>query len=165
MWERNHFKAMSGAFDPEFSTDYFFQPVWEPDSFLYKPFAIDKLCYRQSADRNYELGLKNLDFIIHPRRAVTNLVWCGNTIAAARSFSGKTPADRREINLRANDRFIHAARFFEPTEKRFAGRMRKRPLQNGFPWTRRLSDDDDVANDCATGNGRRLHARATPAAK
>jgi hypothetical protein len=73
-----------------------------------------------------------LDFIIHPGRAIANLIRRRNTIAAARVFSGKTSADRREINLRANGSFIHSARFFEPAEKRFASSVRKRPLQNGF---------------------------------
>ncbi len=78
-------------------------------------------------------GCKNLNLIVHPRRAVANLVRRRNPISAAGIFSGKTPADRREINFRSNGGLVHSAEFFEPPKKRFASGVCKRSLQSRFP--------------------------------
>src|SRR6266542_401808 len=61
--------------------------------------AVDELDDSQSANGNNEAWSQDFDFIIHPRRAVANLVRSGDAICAARIFSGKTAADCCEINF------------------------------------------------------------------
>lgn len=152
MRQRNYVKVMSGARDPEFSGNYFRQS-----------FAVDKLHDSQPPHGNDETRLQDLNLIVHPRRAVANLVRGRHAIRAAGIFSGKTPADCREINLRADGSLVHRAEFFEPPKKRFASSMCKRSLQNRFPRAGRLTNDHDVAHDSAAGDRRRFHAWAAPA--
>jgi hypothetical protein len=152
MRQRNYVKAMPGAYDPEFSANYFRQS-----------FAVDELRYSQASEGNDETRLEDLNLIVHPRRAVANLVRGRNAIRAAGILSGKTSADCREINLRADGGLAHRAEFFEPPKKRFASSVRERSLQNRFPRTGRLTNDHDVAHDWAARDRRRFHAWAATA--
>ena len=152
MRQRNDVKAMPSACDPQFSANYFRQS-----------FAVDELRYSQASHGNDETWLEDLNLIVHPRRAVANLVRRRNAIRAAGIFSGKTPADCREINLRADGGLVHPAEFFKPPKKRSASSMREWSLQNRFPSAGRLTNDHDVAHDCAAGDRRRFHAWAAPA--
>ncbi len=154
MRQGNYLKAVPGACDPEFSANHFLQF-----------FAVDELHDSQPADGNDETWLQDLNLITHPRRTVANLIRCRHAISAAGIFSGKTPADCREINLRSNGRLIHPAKFFEPAEERFASSMCKRSLQNRLPRAGRLTNDHYVAHDCAPGYRRRFHAWAATAEK
>lgn len=154
MRQRNYVKAMPGPCDPEFSTNY-----------LLQFFAVDELHDSQPAHRDDETWLQDLNLIVHPRRAVANLVRRRNPISAAGIFSGKTPADRREINFGSNGGLVHSAKFFEPAEKRLARGICKRSLQSWLSGTGRLANDHDIAHDCAARDGRRFHARAAPAKK
>ncbi len=154
MWKRNHVEAVPCPLNAKPATDYFLQLR-----------ALDELRDSQSTDWNNEARPQNFDFIIHPRRAVANLVRSWNTICAARILSGKTPADCREINFRSNSGFIHPAEFLEPVEKRLAGGMRERSLQDRFPRPGRLTNDHYIAQNCAAGDRRRFHARAATALK
>ncbi len=86
-----------------------------------------------------------------------------DAVGPAGVFPGKTSADRREINSRSNGGFIHSAKFFEPAEKRFPSRVRKRPFQHRLPRTGRLSNNHYVTHYRAARNRRRLHTRASPA--
>ena len=117
MRQGNYLKAMPGACDPEFSANHFLQF-----------FAVDELLNRQPADGNDETWLQDLNLITHPRRTVANLIRDRNAIRAGGIFSGKTPTDRCEINLRSNCGLIHPAEFFEPPEKSFTCGMRELPL-------------------------------------
>jgi hypothetical protein len=101
--------------------------------------------------------------MIHPRRAVANLVRSRDTICAARIFSGKTATHRRKINFRPNSRFIHSTEFFEPAKKRLAGGVRKWSLQNRLARSGRLTNDHYVTHDCASRDWRGFHARAATA--
>ena len=138
MRQRNYVKVMSGARNLEFSANYFLQFR-----------AVDKLHDSQPPHGNDETRSQNLNLIVHPRRAVANLIRSRNAISAAGIFPGKAAADRCEINFRSNSGFIHRAEFFEPPKKRFASSVRKRPLQDGFARTGRLTNDHDVADDRA----------------
>jgi len=111
--------------------------------------AVDELHDRQSAHRNNETWLQNPNLVIHPQRTVANLIWCWNAVGAAGIFARETAADGGEIDLRSNGGFIHSAKLFEPTEERFAGRVRKRPFQRRFPRTGRLTNDHHIAHDRA----------------
>jgi hypothetical protein len=126
-------------------------------------FERNELRDREAADRNQETRLQDFHFVIHPRRAVANLIRRGHAIATARSFPGKASTNGREIYCRSNHRFIHSAEFFEPAEKSFTGSMSEWSFQNRLADTGRLSDENDVANGGAARNRRRQHARATPA--
>src|SRR5882724_7604172 len=125
--------------------------------------TVDELHNGQSTDWNDETRPQDSDLIVHPARAVVNLVRRRNAIGAARILSGKTAADCCEINLRSKSSLIHPAELFEPTEKRFAGGMREWSLQNRLSRSGCLSDNHDVAHDRAARNRRRLHPRAAPA--
>jgi hypothetical protein len=152
MRQRNYVKVMSGARNLEFSANY-----------VRQSFAVDELRDSQPPHGNDETRLQDLNLIVHPRRAVANLARRRNAIRAAGIFSGKTPADCREINLRADGGLVHRAEFFEPTKKRFTSSVRERSLQNRFPRAGRLTNDHDVADDCAARDWRRFHTRAAPA--
>jgi hypothetical protein len=81
------------------------------------------------------------------------------------NFFRENSGSRREINLRANGRFIHPTEFLKPTEKSFAGSMRKRTLRNRFPWAGRLSNEHYLAHNRSPRDRRRLHTRTTTAAQ
>src|SRR4029453_11361189 len=117
MRKRNAVEAMPGTLNAKFATDHFFQLR-----------AIDELRNSQPTDGNDKAWPQNFDFIIHPGRAVVNFVRSRNAICAARIFSGKTAADRCEINFRTDCSFVHPAEFFEPPKKRLASGMRTRSL-------------------------------------
>jgi hypothetical protein len=108
----------------------------------------------QPAYRNNKARPQNFDFTIHPGRAVANLTRSWNAICAARILSGETATDGCEINFRSNCRFVHPTEFFEPAEKCLASGMRKRSLQNRFPRAGRLTNDHDIAQDCAARDWR-----------
>jgi hypothetical protein len=152
MRQRDQIKSTLGAPYSKPATDHAFQL-----------FAVNELRDGQTAHRNYETRFQNLDLVIHPGRAIANFIRRRNTIATGWSFAGETSTDRCEINFRSNNRFIHSAKGFEPLKKRFARGVRKRSLQDRFPWARRLTDQHYVTHHCAARHGRRLHARATPA--
>ena len=63
MGQRNEVKPAVLAFDAEHFANH-----------LCEFRTIDKLGDGQSAGRNDETGLQNLNFVIHPRRAVSNFV-------------------------------------------------------------------------------------------
>jgi hypothetical protein len=154
MRERNHIEGVSCSPDTKSAADHFFQLR-----------AVKELHDGQSAHRNDEARLQNFDFIIHPRRAVADFIRSWNAVCAARISSGKTPANRCEINFRSNRSFVHPAEFFEPTEERLASSVRKGPLQNRFPRPGRLTNNHYIAYDCAAGDWRGLHSRAATAAQ
>ncbi len=138
MRQRNYVKAMACACNTEFSANYFLQF-----------FTVDELLDSQPSHGNDETRLQNPNLIVHPRRAVADLVRRRHAISAAGIFSRKTPTNGREINSRPNGSFIHSAKLFEPSKKRFASGMREGSLQNRLPRAGRLANDHDVAHDCA----------------
>ena len=152
MRQRNYVEMMPRTFYLKFAADY-----------LLQFFAVDELHDSQPSYGNDETGPQNLNFVVHPRRAIANLIWHWNAIRAAGIFPRKTPADCREINFRSNCGLVHTAKLFEPSKKSFTSGMCKRPLQDRFARTGRLPDDHDVADDCAARDRRRFHARAAPA--
>jgi len=152
MRQWNHVEMMPRTFYLKFAADY-----------LLQFFAVDELRDSQPSHGNDETRPQNLSLLMHPRRAIANLVRGWNAIGAAGIFSGKTPADRGEINLRSNCGLVHPAEFLEPSKKCFACGMCKRSLQHWFPRTGRLTDDHYVADDCAAGDRRRFHARTASA--
>src|SRR6476660_2895248 len=138
MRQGNQVEAVASVRDAKFAANYVLQSS-----------AVDELHDRQSADGNNETWLQDSNLIIHPQRTVANLIWCWNAVGAAGIFARETAADGGEIDLRSNGGFIHSAKLFEPTEERFAGRVRKRPFQRRFPRTGRLTNDHHIAHDRA----------------
>src|ERR1041385_3212143 len=126
-------------------------------------FALDKLRDSQSPHGNDETRPQDSNLIIHPRRAIANLVWFRNPISSAGTFSRKTAADCREINLRSNCDLVHLAELFEPSKKCLAGSVCKRSLKNRLSRTGRLTNDNDIADNCTAGDRRRFHSWATTA--
>jgi len=143
MRQRNYVKAMPRACDPEFSANH--SPQF---------FAVDELRDSQPSHGNDETRSQNSNLVVHPRRAVANLVRRRNAVRAAGIFPGKTAADCGKINHRSNCGFVHPAEFFKPPKKRFTSSMRKRSLQNRFPRTGRLPNYQNIADDCTAGNRR-----------
>ena len=154
MRKRNHVEEVPGALNTKSAADHFLQFR-----------AVDELHDSQPTHGNNEARPQYFDFIIHPGRAVANLIRRRNAICAARVFSGKTAADRCEVNFRSDRGFIHPAEFLEPAKKCLASGMRKRSLQNRFPRTGRLTNDHYIARNWAAGNWRGFHLRAATAAQ
>lgn len=148
MRQRDEIERVSGAFDSKFAANHPFQIR-----------AIDELSDGQSADRNDKTWAQDFDLIVHPERAVKNFFRRRHAIAAAGSFSRETSTYRREINSRSKDQLVQSAEFFKPTKKRFASGVCKRFLQDRFSRPRRLTNQHHIANNGATRDRRRLHAR------
>ena len=138
MRQRNQVEAVARMHYSKFVANYVFQFC-----------AVDELHDRQSADGNNETWLQDSNLIIHPQRTVANFIWCWNAVGAAGIFARETTADSGEIDLRSNGGFVHSTKLFEPTEKCFAGSVRKRSFQRWLPRARRLSDDHHIAHDRA----------------
>src|SRR5215211_5475572 len=134
MRQRNQIEAVARMRDAEFAANYIFQF-----------YTVDELQDRQSADWNNETRLQNPDFIIDPQRTVANLIRPRDTIRATGIFARETAAVGGEIDVRPNSGFVHPAKLLEPTEKCFAGSVRKRSFQRWFSGTGRLADDHYVA--------------------
>ena len=122
-----------------------------------------KLCDRKFAHRDDELWLQELDFIIHPARAILDLFRRRNAVAARGGFSGKAAADRGEVNLRAHLYFTQVTEFVEPIEESAASGPGERLAQNRLSDAGRLTDEHHLAEDRSAGNRRRQHPRAAPA--
>jgi len=135
MRQRNQVEAMARMHDAKFVTNYALQFC-----------TVDELHDRQSADGNNETRLQDPNLIIHPQRTVANFIWCRDAVSAAGTFAGETAADGGKIDLRSNGGFVHSAKSFDPTEKCFAGSVRKRSFQHWFPGTGRLPNDHYVAH-------------------
>src|SRR5262249_39300310 len=133
MRQRNQVEAVARMHDAKFAANYLFQFC-----------TVDELHDRKSADGNNETRLQNPNLTIHPQRAVANFIRRRDAIRATGILAGETAADGGKIDLRSNGGFVHSAKFFEPTKKRFAGGVRKRSLQRRFPRTRRLPNDHYV---------------------
>jgi hypothetical protein len=88
VWERNHIEAVPRAFNSKFPANYFLE-FW----------AIDELHDSKSADGNNETRPQDSNLIVHPRRAVVNLIRRRNAICTAGIFSGKASTNRCEINV------------------------------------------------------------------
>ena len=59
----------------------------------------EKLRDRKFPDRDDEPWLEQIDFIVHPGRAIPDLVRRWNAVPARRCFPWETAAHGREINL------------------------------------------------------------------
>jgi hypothetical protein len=154
MRQRNQIAAMSCTRDAKL-----------PANYLLQSYAVHELGDRQSADGDNQTRPKHLNFVLHPGRAIANLIRRWNTICAAGVFTGETSTDGGKINFRANSGFIHSAESFEPAQKRFPRRVRERPFQSRLPRTGCLPNDHYFARYCAARNWRRLHTRAAPASE
>ena len=80
-----------------------------------------KLRDRKFSDRDDEPWTQQIDFIIHPGRAIPNFIRRRNPIAAGGRFAWKTPADGGEVNLRTHLGLGQLAKFLKPTEESPAG--------------------------------------------
>jgi hypothetical protein len=114
------------------------------------------------ANRDDELRLQKIDFIIHPRRTIPDLVRSWNAVPARGGFSGKAAANRREVNLGAHLHFTETTKLFEPTEEGAARGPGKRLAQHRLSYSGRLTDEHDLVQDGTAGNGWRQHPRTTP---
>src|SRR5437762_10146235 len=115
MRQRNQIEGASFVADPERSANDFVEF-----------FERKKLRDGEFADGNDEIGLKQIDFVVHPTRAISNFVWRGNAVAARGRFPRETATNGREVNRRANSFLVHSTKFAEPTEERASGGPRER---------------------------------------
>src|SRR4030095_16993044 len=88
-------------------------------------FAVDKLHDGKAAKWNNKSRPLNFELGIHPSGTVADFIGCGNTIASAGRFAGKTANDGGKIDAGAHGGSIKAAEFLEPAKKRFTGSMSK----------------------------------------
>ena len=143
MRQRNQIEAVARMHDAKFVANYVLQFC-----------AVDELHDRQSADGNNETRLQNPDLIIQPQRTVANLIRRRHAVAAAGIFAGKTATDGGEIDFRSNGSFVHSAKLFEPTEKRFPGSVREWSFQRGLSRSGRLPNDHYIAHNSSAGDRR-----------
>lgn len=122
-----------------------------------------KLRDRKFADRDDEVRLQKIDFIIHPSRTIPDLVRSWNAVSARGGFSGKTAANRREVNLRAHLYFTHITKLREPTEEGAARGPGKRLAQHRLSYSRRLTNEHDLAQNRSARNRWRQHSGTTAA--
>jgi hypothetical protein len=137
-------------------------PKQSADDFV-QFFEREKLRDGEFADRNQELGLKQIDLVVHPGRAITDFVRRGNAIAAGRGFSRETATNGGKINFGADLFLADSAKFLEPAEERPARGPRERFSEDRFLYARCLTDEHDFAEDWSARNRRRHHPRTTPA--
>src|ERR1044072_6379998 len=76
-----------------------------------------KLRDREFSYRNDKLRLQEIDFIVHPGRAISDFIRRRNAVAARSRFAGKAAADGGEINLRAHFVFPKTTKLLEPAKK------------------------------------------------
>lgn len=140
------------------------QPEGPPYDFV-ELLENNKLCDRKFADRNDELWLQKIDFIIHPARAISDFIRRRNAIATRGCLAGKTAANRSKVNPRAHLRFTQMTELIEPTEERAASRPGEGLAQNRFSHARRLADEHHFAENRSAGNWRRQHPRTASTLK
>ena len=92
-----------------------------------------KLRNRELPDRDDESWLQKIDFIIHPCRAISDLVRSWNAVAACGGFSGETAANGSKVDLSAHLHFTQMTGFLEPTKEGVASRPGEGLSQNRFP--------------------------------
>lgn len=117
---------------------------------------------RELADWNDEARPQDLELIVQPGCTISHFVRSRDSVAAGGVLSRETATNRREINPRADFRFVDPAELIEPAEERAAGCPRKRTRQDRFFHARRLTDENHFAQHGATGDRRRQHPRAAP---
>src|SRR4051812_48645557 len=136
MRQRNQLKRTPFITDPEGS----------PDDFI-ELFEWKKLGDGQLADGNDEIGLEQIDLVVHPARAISNFFRSRNAVATRGSFTREAATDGREINRRANLVLVHSTKFAQPTEKSAPGCPGKRFPEDRFFHARRLTDQHYFAQD------------------
>src|ERR1700674_426351 len=99
----------------------------------------EKLRDGEFSDGNDQLRLQEIDLIVHPVRAISDLVRRGNPIAASGRFGWKTPADGGEVNLRTHLGLGHVTKFLEPTEESAPGSPGERLPQDRLFHAGRLA--------------------------
>ena len=122
----------------------------------------EKLRDGKFADRDDELRLQKIDFIVHPGRTIPDLVRSWNAVSTRGGFSRKTTANRRKVNLRAHLHFTQMTKFFEPTEECTTSRPGKRLARHWLSYSRRLTHEHDLAQNRTAGNWWRQHSGTTP---
>ena len=124
---------------------------------------LDELRDRQFPDRNDEARLQDFDFSLEPGRTIGDLLRIRNPIASPWRFPRETTTDRGKIYSRANFIFIQTSGFLEPTKKGLARGPGERFPCHWFTHAWRLTNQQHLAQDRATRDGRRMHQRATAA--
>ena len=135
------------------------QPEGPPHDFV-ELFESNKLCDRKFTDRNNELWLQKIDFIIHPARAISDFIRRRNAVATRGCLAGEAAADRGEVNPRAHLRFIQMTELAEPPKERAASRPGEGLAQNRFSDAGRLADEHHLTENRSAGNWRGQHPRA-----
>ncbi len=137
------------------------EPKRPADNFV-EPLERNKLRNRKFPHRDDKPRTQEIDFIIHPRRTIPNLVRGWNAVSTRGGFSGETAADRCKINRGAHLRFVQMTKVLEPTEEGAARGPGKRSAQDRLSDSGCLTDQHDFAQDRPAGNRGREHAWTTP---
>lgn len=110
-------------------------------------FERKKLRDGEFADGDDQLGSQEIDLVVHPGRAIPNLIRRGNAIAAGRRFSGEATTNGGEINLRAHLFLGDSAELLKPAEECATRGPRKRFAEHGLFHAGCLADEHDFADD------------------
>jgi hypothetical protein len=138
MWQRDQVETVAGAAAAEFATNH-----------LREICAFDELRDGEAANWNDKSRLQNADFLLDPRRAISNFIRRRNTIAAAGGFAGETSTNSGKIDCRSYRWLAHSAELLEPAKHCSAGGVRERSLQDRLARPGCLANEHDGTEDRA----------------
>ena len=107
---------------------------------------------------NEQSRLKKSDLIVHPARAIPDLIGSGDPVATGGGFARKATAHCTKINRGAHLFLRHPAELLEPAEESSACSPREGFPEHRFLYAGRLADEHDFAEDSASGNRRWQHS-------
>ena len=116
-----------------------------------------QLADRQFANRQDQVGFKQIDFRLQPVCAIIDFKRTRYAVATLWIFARKTAANRREVNPLASFILTPTQGRLEPFEKRLARRPRKGPSQFRLLIARRLTDKHDPTGYGSSDDDRQIH--------
>ena len=117
----------------------------------------EKLRDCELADRKDKARLEDFELALQPMRACLDFLLVRHTVAAARVFARKAPADRREVDPVACRLFIPSKCGLDPAEKCLAGRPGEGSAELRLLDSGRLSDQKDASGDRSADDDRLMH--------
>ena len=124
----------------------------------------EELRDREPADGKDEARLEDFELALQPMRACLDFLLVRHTVPTARVFSGKAPADRREVDPVSCRILVPSKRRLDPAEKCLSCRPGEGLAELRLFDAWRLSDQKDAAGDRSADDDRPVHGGAPFAA-
>lgn len=138
------------------------------------PAPADNICQRVKLQKlgdgelshgQHKLRAENFELAPQPVRTLLDLVFAGNAIASTRVFSGKAPADCREVDPASSRLLVPPQGGLEPAKERFASGPGEWASEQGFLDAGRLTNQEDPACDGPPKDNGLVHAGASLAVR